>query len=84
MKIYPNPANDKITIENSYSQPFKIKMYNLEGEVVKNEFLLSDKIQINVRDLSNGVYILVFSSAKKNIQEKIIIRRFNYQTQLNS
>jgi len=67
MKIYPNPANDKITIENSYSQPFKIKMYNLEGEVVKNEFLLSDKIQINVRDLSNGVYILVFSSAKKNI-----------------
>jgi len=75
MKIYPNPANDKITIENSYSQPFKIKMYNLEGEVVKNEFLLSDKIQINVRDLSNGVYILVFSSAKKNIQEKIIIHR---------
>lgn len=75
MKIYPNPANDSITIENPYGQAFLIKIYDLEGNVVKREHIPSDKIQIDVQDLRNGVYILDFSSAEKNLQEKLVIHR---------
>jgi len=75
VKIYPNPATDKVTIVNSYGQPFIIKIYDLGGKVVKVMNLASDKIQINVQDLSTGVYIIELSSEKKNMQEKLIIHR---------
>lgn len=75
MKIYPNPANDKITIENPYGQTFTLKIYDLTGKVVKNEIIPSDKKLINVQDLCNGVYVLEFSSAEKDIQEKLVIHR---------
>jgi len=75
MKIYPNPANDRITIENPYSQTFTLKIFDLMGKVVKYDIIPSDKKQIDVQDLCNGVYILEFSSAEKNMQDKLIIRR---------
>jgi len=75
MKIYPNPANDKITIENPYGQTFTLRIYDLLGKVVKNEIIPSDKKQIDIQDLCNGVYVLDFSSAEKNMQEKLVIHR---------
>lgn len=75
MKIYPNPANDEITIENPYGQTFTLEIYDLKGKVVKNEIIPSDKKYISVQDLCNGVYVLEFSSGEKNIQEKLIIQR---------
>lgn len=75
MKIYPNPANDKITIENPYGQTFTLRIYDLMGKVVKNEIIPSDKKQIDLQELCNGVYVLEFSSAEKNMQEKLIIHR---------
>ena len=75
MKIYPNPANDKVTIENKWGQSVLLKIYDLLGTVVKNEIIHGDNKQINVEDLSNGVYVLEFTSKDESLQEKLIIQR---------
>jgi len=75
MKIYPNPANDRVTIENKYKESFILKIYDLMGTLVRNELIQGDKKQINVEDLSNGVYIIEFTSKDETLQEKLIIQR---------
>ncbi len=75
MKIYPNPANDKVTIENKYKESFILKIYDLMGTLVRNELIQGDEKQINVEDLCNGVYVLEFISKEKSLQEKLIIHR---------
>jgi hypothetical protein len=75
MKIYPNPANDKVNIVNLWGQSALLKIYDLMGTVVKNEIIHGDKKEINVEDLSVGVYVLEFTSNDKSLQEKLIIQR---------
>ncbi len=75
MKIYPNPANDKVIIENIWRQSVLLKIYDLLGTVVINEIIHGDKTQIYVKDLCNGVYVLEFISEDKSLQERLIIHR---------
>lgn len=50
--IYPNPASEMITIENTdaYSEP--IRIYNTSGILV----LMADQNRINIKHLESGIY----------------------------
>lgn len=56
-KSYPNPANDFIKLSASKNID-KIEVYNLLGQVVKNEVINSNNTEVNISSLSNGVYIV--------------------------
>lgn len=58
--IYPNPANDKITI-NTKEKLRSITVYNLYGTtVIKKEILKvnADKTILNIEELKKGFYIV--------------------------
>lgn len=56
-KIYPNPANDVLNIQNKENiQIEKIKIVNLLGETVLTE--TSNFNTINIEKLATGMYIL--------------------------
>jgi len=56
-KSYPNPASDFIKVSAAKSID-KLEIYNLIGKQVLNETLYSKSKEINVSNLSDGVYIV--------------------------
>ncbi len=71
--VYPNPANDVINI--SYADTINAAtITDLNGRVVKQVVLGANEAQINIADLSQGVYILNASANGKSITEKIVKR----------
>jgi hypothetical protein len=69
--VYPNPANDVINV--SYADAINtITITDLNGRVVKQVVLGANEAQINIADLSQGVYILNASANGKSITEKIV------------
>ena len=69
--VYPNPANDVINI--AYADAIDaVTITDLNGRVVKQVVLGVNEGQINISDLSQGVYILNATSNGKSITEKIV------------
>lgn len=57
IKVYPNPANDILTIENSTISEVHFNLYDIKGKLIL-ERSLSDKIsKIDVRNLKSGMYL---------------------------
>ena len=63
IKMYPNPAQDLFTIENHRGQIASIQLINLLGDVVveMNDLPVVD-VQVNIADLSAGMYIVKANS----------------------
>ena len=74
LTIYPNPANDNITIIFSEKGSFNYQMHNLLGQTIR-QGKLNETTNISVSDLEAGVYLLnVVNSENKVIaSQKIII-----------
>lgn len=56
--IYPNPNQDKINISSTLNG--EIKIYNLNGKIVKRKQKISEKETINISDLDKGIYLIKF------------------------
>ena len=81
-KIYPNPTSSitNINFESLSENNVKIKVYNLNGQLVWNDkkrVAAGDNIyQFNFKDtfgkdVANGIYFLIIDDGKKVIKEKI-------------
>ncbi|MFM7758579.1 MAG: nidogen-like domain-containing protein [Crocinitomicaceae bacterium] len=71
-KVYPNPTNDLIYITISDSdQNFQIELSDLSGQIILSE---SNKNELNLNHLSNGVYILKISLGDQVIANERIIK----------
>jgi len=61
MKIYPNPATEKIMLEITNLQDLQtgvFKLYNLNGQLLKECPVQSVSTEVSLAGLSAGVYIL--------------------------
>lgn len=57
IKMYPNPASDLINVE--LKKDDIVEIYNVNGSQVKHiSKVVNDVLQIDIRDLPKGVYIL--------------------------
>ena len=78
LNIYPNPANDQLNIfiEDEYTGKTELSLMNEIGMVVwKKSFDKTDMIyqtEINMSDLSNGIYYLQINSDQKSITKKVM------------
>ena len=73
-KIFPNPANETITIEYSSNITVKkIQLVDLSGRIVKTFTNTKDKI-LYVNDLSKGNYLLTIHTPEGSFSEKIILK----------
>jgi photosystem II stability/assembly factor-like uncharacterized protein len=68
--IYPNPANDQITIETT--QQAKIEISNLQGQLIKTLSSTGDKTNIAVSALRCGVYVVKVKTSKEIWTKKFI------------
>ena len=73
INIYPNPANDQITIDFGNLdnvEDWNIKIINILGQEVLSQPMNTDKI--NVSELSKGVYIIRISDGVNQADKKFI------------
>lgn len=77
IRIYPNPASDIVTLNlgNTNNSDLTMNIYNLIGAFVKTEKLKQNQQQINVGDLSNGIYMVEIKSKEWIEKQKLIIER---------
>jgi hypothetical protein len=76
LKIYPNPAVDVLNIESLQKTigNANLKIYDLNGRLILNQAMNFDnKQQINISELSSGVYVLKIENSRANISKKLIV-----------
>lgn len=75
--LYPNPAKDVLMLH--LEQPLKKEMavyiYNSVGMLVKHVAIQQHTQQIDVDDLSNGIYLIELKSAAGVSRKKVTIQR---------
>ncbi len=57
ISVYPNPANDHITIENnSFIKGQTISVYDIQGELLLQQPMLQAKTSVNISAFSRLVF----------------------------
>ncbi len=65
ISIFPNPTQDELFFEgNGNDEIDQINIFNVLGQLVKNEEIISS--QINISELSKGTYFIQFLDKKEN------------------
>ena len=74
-RIYPNPINDKVTIELRKNRKiYGVKIYDFSGKHVQSvKGNKSSAMTISLDDLYEGIYVLNVETKFENIIKKIII-----------
>ncbi|MFV0143652.1 T9SS type A sorting domain-containing protein [Empedobacter falsenii] len=69
LKIYPNPVNSILTIDNPNNGNSEAKVFDMTGKLIKNvSFNTNDKnISLNVSDLIKGNYIIKIGNSVTKI-----------------
>lgn len=75
--LYPNPAFDivNLNINNSNNKDLEINIYNIIGKLISSETLRQNQQQINIENLSNGIYMVEIKSKEWSEKQKLIIQR---------
>ena len=69
-KLFPNPATNAIFISNDVSDfLLNTKILNLEGKILIEKYF-SDSIEIDISELSKGVYFLTIEKNNQTISSK--------------
>lgn len=64
-RFYPNPANNKISVEVETGDTLKI--FSIEGKKVLENELVNGRNEIDINHLPNGLYTLNFKSESRNL-----------------
>ncbi|MBK9328236.1 MAG: T9SS type A sorting domain-containing protein [Sphingobacteriales bacterium] len=80
LDVYPNPANDRITVNFSLSEPksIQLELFNISGQALYQDSynnIKEKQTSIDLSALSAGTYILKFGLPEGNTFRKILINR---------
>lgn len=72
--VYPNPANNVLNVSNTMDASIQnIELSDINGRVIKNIKVANlTETQINISDISQGVYMLRITTDKGNIAKKVV------------
>lgn len=73
--LYPNPVSSILNLElqNTGEVYSTVKLFNITGQAVFNAEIAKSRLQINVRDLDAGLYIITVNSGEYVFTERIQI-----------
>ena len=58
LEVYPNPAIDFIRLKNIQDGNYLVNIYSITGSKIKSQMITSNETEINISNLSKGLYIL--------------------------
>ena len=72
VKIYPNPANETFTIETQNPKTVFGKLYNLNGELVRNLIVQQGINTYNISELKSGIYFIQVPQKEGVVVRKLV------------
>ena len=69
--LYPNPANDKLTVESGVDMK-EVKIYNLLGGLVRSFDPAGRKVEISLDGMPNGLYFIQMVSNEQTVSKRFI------------
>ena len=69
--IYPNPVNDKLTIEAEQALG-TVEIYNLMGALIYSQKDCANKVEINTSDLPTGIYFIRMTNDKTSEARRFV------------
>ena len=73
MVVYPNPFNDNITIIVEDLDTYKINIFDMQGKLIlKENYPATNKIDMNLKSLPKGQYIIQIQNQDQIITKKIV------------
>lgn len=75
--MYPNPASNEVTlsVNDPYFTDMSLNIYDITGVLVRSITLDHRQLQVNVRDLKSGVYIVILKSQDLIESKKLVVNR---------
>ncbi len=74
LKIYPNPAKDKVRVEWSSNERATLRLMDISGKVIQSQTLNQNYSDIDVSRLSKGMYLIQVQSAEGLSVGKLLIQ----------
>jgi len=77
MRIYPNPASDRVTIVfgDIPAEPFTVGIYNSQGRLVRTlENAPSESITVDLSGIAPGLYLLKVTGKDFTAGKKLVVR----------
>ncbi len=73
--IYPNPANEVITIENpAGSEYLECFLYNIDGKLILQKQINQNKTVLDISGILNGIYLVKLTNEQK-AEVKLIVKK---------
>ena len=75
VKIYPNPAKDKLFVEITQTSQIKelsVFLYDLKGQMQLQQLIQQSKTEIDISDFAKGIYILKVRNTDGVIVKRIM------------
>ncbi len=73
LKIYPNPASDILTIQTK--EKGNVVLYDVKGQILIEKQIQNSETQLDISNFSNGLYMIVFRTEKRQNYQKVIISK---------
>jgi hypothetical protein len=77
LAIYPNPANDFLTIktENSKMQLNEIRVFDAQGKMVMNQIVNAGEasVVLDISSLANGIYFVQGIAENEVMNKKVLV-----------
>ena len=75
VQIYPNPANNSITINSKSNEAINtIKIFDINGILIKKYNTYSESCKINMSEFSPNIYFIEIQTKSKRIVTRIVKR----------
>jgi hypothetical protein len=71
-EVYPNPVTDQLNIVGKGFDMQSVAIKDINGRIVKNATFESNNAQMNMQDLTAGVYLVTSKANEGEITKKII------------
>jgi len=74
LQVYPNPANQSITIDCKLKNA-QLTLYDVLGNKIKQLVLENETTVLDINSLDKGVYFLDIQTTDRTITKKIVVQR---------
>ena len=76
--LFPNPASDQLNIslhQFNRTEKYSLTIYNCTGQIVYNTNVVKEKMRLDVKDFSAGIYLIQLKSDNGMVAKKMVIRK---------
>jgi hypothetical protein len=70
ISVFPNPVNDVIIINSEKMEIDEIKIYDINGKLIKHEIINSSNLEVDVTEFETGIYFINMKSSTVKIIKK--------------